>query len=221
MPTFSVATFNIRHCLGLDGVIDVERTASVISALGADIVMLQEVDVGWERSGSVAQPALLAAATGMTVTFHPTFERADGAKYGLAVASTVPLEVVYEALEQVEPGEPRGMVRTTFEGTSIWGTHLSRNPANRAHQIAHLATMVRDTDGPLVLAGDLNTSRKGLGPLLAAGLDAGPRRRTLPARLPRTQIDFVLAGQGARHAAARTVPTAASDHRPLVANIAV
>ena len=42
-------TYNIRHGVGLDGVLDLKRTARVIKAANADIVILNEVDHGWHQ----------------------------------------------------------------------------------------------------------------------------------------------------------------------------
>ncbi|MFP5299324.1 MAG: endonuclease/exonuclease/phosphatase family protein, partial [Actinomycetota bacterium] len=72
-----VATFNIHHGVGADGRCDLTRIARVIGALEADVVALQELDVGWERSGRVDQPAALAEMLGFEVSFHPTFVRPD------------------------------------------------------------------------------------------------------------------------------------------------
>lgn len=48
--SFRVMSYNIHHGRGLDGKIDLERIANVIKKEGADIVTLQEVDKGVERS---------------------------------------------------------------------------------------------------------------------------------------------------------------------------
>ncbi|MGB0968912.1 MAG: endonuclease/exonuclease/phosphatase family protein, partial [Halocynthiibacter sp.] len=49
-----IASYNIRKCIGLDRRRDPHRTAGVIQALRADIVLLQEAD---KRLG--ARPAAL------------------------------------------------------------------------------------------------------------------------------------------------------------------
>jgi endonuclease/exonuclease/phosphatase family metal-dependent hydrolase len=48
--SFRIMTYNIRHGEGLDGKIDLLRIAEVIKREGADIVALQEVDKGVERT---------------------------------------------------------------------------------------------------------------------------------------------------------------------------
>src|SRR4051812_26266939 len=42
-------TYNIRHCLGTDGQMAPERIAEVIASCEADVIALQEVDVGRAR----------------------------------------------------------------------------------------------------------------------------------------------------------------------------
>ncbi|MCH2154165.1 MAG: gluconate 2-dehydrogenase subunit 3 family protein [Phycisphaerales bacterium] len=56
-----VATYNIKHGRGMDGTIDLERTAATLEALKADLIALQEVDDQARRSGGVDQAAWLEA----------------------------------------------------------------------------------------------------------------------------------------------------------------
>jgi len=63
---FRLATFNIRHGVGADGVLDLERVAAVIEQASADVVCLQEVDRNWgARSGFQDQTAWLAGRLGV------------------------------------------------------------------------------------------------------------------------------------------------------------
>ncbi len=48
-----VMTYNIQHGEGLDGRIDLVRTAQVIRRSEANVVALEEVDRGVKRSGGV------------------------------------------------------------------------------------------------------------------------------------------------------------------------
>src|SRR5688500_17118374 len=101
-----VATFNIHHGAGSDGVVDLDRTAAVITDLGADLVALQELDIGWPRSGRADQPRELSERLGMAVHFWPTIRR-HGGWYGLGVATGDPLEGEVYPLPQLEDPEPR------------------------------------------------------------------------------------------------------------------
>src|SRR3954447_16208752 len=67
--TFRAMTYNIHHGEGLDRKIDLVRIAELIKRERADIVALQEVDKGVERTGRRDLPQELASLTGMTCVF--------------------------------------------------------------------------------------------------------------------------------------------------------
>jgi endonuclease/exonuclease/phosphatase family metal-dependent hydrolase len=73
MADLRVVSYNLLHGIDLaaGGVVDVGRAARVLAALDADVVALQEVDRGQDRSGGVDQVAELAEALGMTGVFCP------------------------------------------------------------------------------------------------------------------------------------------------------
>ena len=79
-----VLTYNIRHGLGSDNVVDISRAADFINTINPDIVALQEVDKNVLRSGVVDQPAVLANLTGMSVEFGKGIDY-EGGEYGDAI----------------------------------------------------------------------------------------------------------------------------------------
>src|SRR5699024_4111883 len=90
--SWRVATFNIRHGLGPDERVDLARTGDEIRALGAEVVGLQEVDVGFgPRSGHDDQAARLGELLGMRALFGaaldlpPTHEGGPRRRYGIAL----------------------------------------------------------------------------------------------------------------------------------------
>lgn len=223
MELLQVATFNIRHGLGLDDEIDLERTARAITETGAAIVALQELDRNNRRSGEVDQPAELERLTGLHISFHPTV-RKKSSEYGIGVASTDPIEPTFHELDRLGDEEPRGLLvwRDRSRGVSFMATHLSTVGGARRRQIASLLDHAQRLEPPVVIMGDLNQGRLGLWRLTRAGFDAGRRREhTISTRSFRWQIDFVLVGPPARLAATRTITTDASDHVPLVAEVAL
>jgi endonuclease/exonuclease/phosphatase family metal-dependent hydrolase len=229
----TVATYNLRHCEGIDGVIDVDRTARALKETGARVIGLQELDDGMSRTDGVSQPAELARRLGLEVAFHPTLER-EGGRYGLGLAAAGEIEAHFESLPRRGDEEPRGAIVARTEGVWFVITHLARGPFSRTAQTRALAAMAKGLDGPVVVMGDLNQTAGSLGPLTEAGLAGdGLRHRTIlppPATglrrlwrlvgLPRPrQIDHVMARGGARVMRSWTLDSDASDHLPLVAEI--
>ena len=82
-----VLVYNVKHGLGMDGRIDLDRLAARIRATRPDIVALQEVDRGCGRSGGVDQAAWLGERLGMHAAFG-AFMDYDG---GEDAASTLVL----------------------------------------------------------------------------------------------------------------------------------
>lgn len=220
MPLATIATFNIRHGRGLDGRVDLERTAAVMRRTGAEVIALQEIDRFHPRSNRIDQPAELQALTGFTVHFLPTLTR-SGWEYGIGVAARSPLEDV-EAIDlpRMDRVEPRRALAARFRGLVVVATHLAREEeANRAEQVA-LAADIERRGGPIALVGDLNRRRGRLGPLTALGLRPV---RTLGGTLEPwwrfNQIDHVLAGPGVVPGRPRTLGGGASDHRAVTVSL--
>ena len=223
MDVLILATFNIRHGRGLDDEVDLHRTARAILETNADLIALQEVDRHHSRSGGVDQAAELERLTGLHISFHATVRRQES-EYGIAVASRQPIDTSFHPLPRLHDEEPRGFITGVLAagGITFVATHLSTVAAARRMQIDRLVRRTREHQPPVVVMGDLNQGRIGLRPLIRAGFDAGRRiEHTLTRRSLRWQIDFVMVGPPARLAATHTVTTDASDHVPLVAEVAV
>ena len=78
-----VATYNVHGCVGMDGQRSEGRIAEVIASMSADIVGLQELDLGRPRSAHADQAALIATQLGWKYHFHPAM-RTGGEQYGIA-----------------------------------------------------------------------------------------------------------------------------------------
>jgi endonuclease/exonuclease/phosphatase family metal-dependent hydrolase len=217
-----VATFNIHHGVGADGRLDLDRTSAVIRRIDPQLIALQELDRGLDRSGRVDQPAAIEEATGLTVRFRPTVTRPDGGEYGIALASSEPLDDDFiEFIELPRRGteEPRGAIVALWHGVLVVATHLSTDRAARGGQIRALASMIGGRHGPVLLLGDLNDRGSGLRRLRRAGL-VFSRQSGRWLRWPgwAQPIDHIASGSGVRIEAPRTITTAASDHAPLYAD---
>ena len=113
-------SFNVCHCSGMDGKIDIARTAARIRAEDPDFACLQELDWYTARSGVVDQPAELARLTGL----HATFAREiffQGGQFGVAVLSREkPKDVVQIPLPG---GTPRVLLLCTFADCIVGTFH--------------------------------------------------------------------------------------------------
>ena len=231
----TVATYNLHHCQGLDGIVDVDRASRVLTGAGAEVVGLQEIDDGLDRSGKANQAAELGERLDFEIAFHPTLKRGGG-RYGLGFAARGEVETHFERLPRRGEEEARGAIVARANGVWFVVTHLSTDRISRATQTRALASIAADLDGPVLLMGDLNQPGGALGPLTEAGLASdglhhGTLQHSLPVWLKRPlgwvglprpkHIDHVLAGGGARVVRSWTVPSEASDHLPLVAEVRV
>ncbi len=205
--------------MGTDGVLDIGRTANVILETGADLIGLQEVDRGLERSGWVDQPSLLARLTGLSVAFFPTLRLGQG-EYGMAVAAEGELDARFEDLPRVEEEEPRGLILATWSNWSFVVTHLSRHRRARQLQIKAVAQTTALLGGPTVVLGDFNASARALGPLKDAGfIPLRPASRAGRSLLSRVRLDHILVGSGATATRCWTISSRASDHDPVIAEV--
>lgn len=225
----SVLSYNIHRGVGLDGATDLERIARVVRESGADLVALQEVDVGTTRSAGVDQASELARLTGMQVVFGEAMPW-DGGSYGEAVLSRWPIAAWrVHALPHGAEREPRCALEVQVDTPSgrmrFVGTHLDHTelPADRIAQVRALDELFGD-GLPTVLAGDFNDEpgSESLSRLADHWADVlGPiPRATFPADAPERAIDhfFVSPPSRWRRTSAAVVDEGvASDHRPVAA----
>jgi len=157
----TVATYNIRHGRGMDGVVDLARTARAIRALDADIVALQEVDRGVERSGSVNQPRELGERLGMQQAFGAFFPY-QGGEYGMAILSRHPI-VRTESLRLPDGNEPRialfaEIALPSGRRIAVVNVHFDwvSDDSLRFRQVVALSAMLDTLTLPILLLGDFN-----------------------------------------------------------------
>ena len=219
----TLATYNVHHCEGIDGVLDVERVAGVIREMSPDVVALQELDDGWERSGGVDQPAELSKLTDLELSFWPTVEKGER-RYGIGLGAPESFHARYVPLPGPKGEEPRGVAIAEFDDFTVLVTHLSTRRMTRRVQAKTLASRAAELMSarpgrPLFVLGDLNHRPAPWSPLRRAGLEGGHRTPTFPADRPRRQIDHILAGPGVQVRAQSTPHSLGSDHLPLVAEV--
>ncbi|MFI6878253.1 endonuclease/exonuclease/phosphatase family protein [Streptomyces sp. NPDC050400] len=246
-----IATYNIHAGSGMDNVFDLDRQTAALRALHADVIGLQEVDVHWgDRSQGLDVARELADRLGMRVSFAPIYSLdpvtagAPRREYGVAVLSRYPIRsAVNHEITRLSTQDPNpvpapapgfGEVTLKVRGVpvQVFVTHLDyrADPAVRTAQVAdtrRIMTAERNAvpGARQVLLGDFNAERSApeLAPLWQELTDAGPSAGgSFPADVPVKRIDFVAVGEGIRARSAEVVAeAAASDHRPVVAEVAV
>jgi vancomycin resistance protein VanJ len=227
-----VMTYNIHH-----GAAGIAAVARVIRDHRPDIVCLQEANAcePWEDP----MPELVRLLPGWRATSHPR---------ELAVLSHYP--IVGERFAQVRGSSERGVLQVTVLAkgiplrildahfsTAMKPESLSRRKTSvrrylrgaavvRSRQAARLKGLAATSEGPVVIAGDLNTPPRGrvyrrlarsyTDAFRAAGVGFG---HTYRANLPVERIDYVFVGNGVKVKRCFTPRVRASDHRPVVADL--
>ncbi|MDZ7618490.1 MAG: endonuclease/exonuclease/phosphatase family protein [Patescibacteria group bacterium] len=235
--TLRVLCYNIHYGQGTDGQYDVERLAKVIAASKPDLVALQEVDVGVQRSGRVHQAQRLSELTGMAVRFGPT-QHYEGGLFGNAVLTRLPiLDVAIHPLPYTEATPervtyPRGAIAVVVRGPDgqplrFVSTHFQHNvPEDRVAEAAAVNELFARPDDPMptILAGDINATPdsepvKVLLERWTHAMDeaAAP---SVPSHRPTARIDYIFYRPTARFRLVTAEVIAewmASDHRPVFA----
>jgi endonuclease/exonuclease/phosphatase family metal-dependent hydrolase len=205
--TIRVLCYNIHYGQGNDGVYDIQRLANVIKQHKPDLVALQEVDVGVERSGRLHEAQLLGELTGMSVRYGPT-QHYQGGLYGNAVLSRLPIvDVVIHPLPYTESTAelvtyPRGAIALTVRGPNdklirFVSTHFQHNvPEDRVAEAAATNRLFAGDEIPTILAGDMNAlpDSEPIRTLLdvwtsTAGDSPEP---TAPSANPTSRIDYIF-----------------------------
>lgn len=233
-----VLCYNIHYGQGNDGVYDLARLAEVINAAKPDLVALQEVDVGVERSGRVHQLRRLAELTGMAARFGPT-QHYQGGLFGNAVLTRLPiLDVAIHPLPYTEATKekityPRAAIVVTMrspdgEPFRFISTHFQHGKFEEdriaeAYAINKLFAG-KDDDIPTILAGDMNAQpdSEPMQILQNRWTNAIDKDATFtgPSTAPKYRIDYILYRPASRFRTARTEvidERMASDHLPVFA----
>ncbi len=240
-PALRVVSYNIKHGMGQDGELDLARIAQVLRAQDPDVILLQEVDQGCERSGSIEQAQWLADSLGMYAHFAP-FMDYDGGQYGLAILSRFTFLDTHEVA--LPPGlhEPRTALIANIHahGTpyTIVNVHFDwldndKDRVLQAHElwntIARIAQEPSEGETPVwIIGGDLNDEPESaaLSVFTQKRPDGQPRFRrvgpdqfTFPSNGPHKTIDHFLVWGPGRYSVQVIDEPVASDHCPILLTI--
>jgi endonuclease/exonuclease/phosphatase family metal-dependent hydrolase len=243
-------SYNILHGAGEDGVFDLSRTAVAIRAQHPDVVGLQEVDQHWgDRSDFVDEPAALASMLHMHVFFGEIYDLAPlttgdpDREYGVAILSRFPiLHAVNHDITRLStqdpnptpqpaPGFPEVVINVRGVLVHVFDTHLDYrgDPSVRELQVADTVAIMSAAGGRQILVGDFNAEwdapeLAGLhhyGLVDAWSVTGRPDGDTYPSGAPTERIDHITVNPGITVRDAAVPITLASDHRPVVADLAI
>jgi endonuclease/exonuclease/phosphatase family metal-dependent hydrolase len=199
----SILTYNIYHGEDANGRSNLDAVAGIINSLKPDLVALQEVDNKTGRAKGLDLTAELSRRTGMKGIFGKAMDY-DGGGYGEAVLSRHPIsETKNNLLPHTAKAEPRAALEVHIElpgraKMTFVGTHLDhqRNQSNRMMQAKRIMELYKNSDLPIVLAGDLNAT-PGSDPinlLLGQWSDAAQDspKPTHPSTRPARKIDYIM-----------------------------
>ncbi|HBG05540.1 MAG: endonuclease [Geobacteraceae bacterium GWC2_58_44] len=240
--SFSVMTYNVHSCIGTDGQISPLRIAEVIDRCNPDIVALQELDAGLERTEMTDQAHLIAQTLEMSFHFHSSIQVQEGG-YGNAVLSRTPVRLIKAGPIPAEPLNPcyerRGAVWAEVElhgsKVQVLATHFGLNRRERICQAQALTGPEwlghPECLPPAILCGDFNAlAGSSVYRLITRHLRDVQRiskvripKGTWPVQLPFMRIDhlFITPNLKVRSVSVpRTSLTrVASDHLPLVVTL--
>lgn len=234
----TILTINIHAALTDTGT-DLPGIAREITAAGADVVLLQEVDRHYaQRSQWADQPRRLAELTGMSVAFGPAIDLPplkDGSprrQHGNAILVRGPiLESANTDLPWESGTQRRALLRVTFVRSGItvdaYSTHLHYAVDRlRVAQAARVVEKMRTRRCPRLLGADLNAlpweepSRRIAGYLADAWTEVGLGGGfTQPAAQPSRRVDYVFHDSWMTASSIRVQDRGVSDHRAVRAEV--
>ena len=224
----TVASYNIHIGIGRDGQFAPQRTASVLQELHADIIALQEVQLG---SPGFNMFEYLRMGTGLRGVARPTLVHPIHGDYGNALLTRHRVKTVRTIDLAITGHEPRSALDVILDCDGaplrVLATHLGLHPGERRAQVRRLLDTIDATavDAPTVLAGDVNEWFLWGRPLrwLHEHFSATPAPRTFPAGRPMFALDRVWVRPRSYlrevRAHASELSRLASDHLPIVAQL--
>jgi endonuclease/exonuclease/phosphatase family metal-dependent hydrolase len=226
--TFRIVSYNIHSCVGSDGRASPERILHVLREIEPDIVAMQEVGghslvEGMEQFTFFEKHLAMQGVSGVNL-------RRGKHSFGNALFTRG--EIADFHLEDLSVAffEPRGAIDCTIKidhhTIRVVATHLGLFPHERRQQLTKLSELLKTRHQRLsVLLGDFNIFGLERRSLRRAGAPAQlPKLRTFPARRPLMSLDRIWAIPNDRvvhtHVHRTTLSRTASDHLPIVADIA-
>jgi endonuclease/exonuclease/phosphatase family metal-dependent hydrolase len=212
-----------------------DRVAAVLSAVGADIIALQEV-IGPGPNGG-GQAETIGAALGMGWVMASA-RHLRGHQFGNVVLSRFPITSHLQHNLSWKTSEPRCLQRVDINvhghTLHLYNVHLGTALLERRYQAQRLADIVSDRQvgGTKLVLGDFNEWMRGLTTTLMSSKmksvnlgDYLKRRFTYPGLFPILHLDHIYYA-GHLEVVGIELPRTrlslvASDHLPLVADVRI
>jgi endonuclease/exonuclease/phosphatase family metal-dependent hydrolase len=242
---FRVLSYNIHRAIGMDRRFRPERIAEILAHHDADIVLLQEVDVGVPRSGKLDLAKELAEmldyrhhAVGLNVKLKTGM-------YGNATLSRYPIKNERNIDLTIENRKSRGCLYTELAipgnnanqlNLPVFNLHLGLSFKERPRQIGRLVHTEEfinlNPDTPCLVGGDFNDWWSRLAPIFTEVLDFGCATNksgayqdaisTYPSFSPANGLDKIF-HRGHLHlvqgkSCRLRASRVASDHLPVIAD---
>lgn len=233
-----VMSYNIQHGRGIDGIQDLQRIRDVIRQSEAELVGLQEVDKhNPDRSHNVDQAQWLANELNMHCVYAANLDQEPAAgqdqrwQYGVAILSKYPVTESHHYFLSSFGDEQRGLLEAIIEIQGVpvhfYTTHLGLTAEQREVQVREIIDIAKKASGPKIIVGDFNAEPSSAEMDLFSteysdAFSGKPHVETIPSNNPTRRIDYIFASAiQTEFISSNVMNTQASDHLPIVSNIAI
>lgn len=244
---FRTITYNIHRAIGVDRRFRLDRIIKILAHYQADIVLLQEVDIGVPRSRKMNLAHELASqlsynflAVGLNVQLRQGY-------YGNATLSRFPILRKRNIDLTIGTHKRRGCQHTTLQLSNaanqqlldVFNVHLGLSAQERARQIGMLVQSVEfatlENHLPCLVGGDFNDWRSLLPPVFtdilgfvsATSIKTSGNQdiATYPSFSPAGSLDKIFFRGGLKKITCRScsLPASrmASDHLPIIVDFEI
>jgi len=216
---------------------NLDKIAMLLNVANPDVVALQEADAPSRWSGNFNHVAYVAQQSGFPCLVHGLHSKTWISSYGTALLSrSQPVESVSAQFPPSWPSKQKGFVAATLDwpvaqrrvSITFVSVHFDFLRSRvRDRQVSELVKHLSDTDGPLVLMGDLNSKweqEKSPVHMLADELNLRafyPERDGLGTykKLSGKRLDWILISQELEFRDYKVLPDVVADHFAVYAEI--
>ncbi len=240
-----IMTYNIHYGSGVleYNSFDIERTAAVILASGAEVISLNEVDKNYDaRSSYIDEPAYLVdyMTTHTGTQWYGKFQKttwkaptaASGNKpreFGHMVLSKFPIDssrmLLYTAHDVAHySGILETRINVNGNSFHFYSTHLATETDKQPAQIQEILDFTGIRPGPKIIAGDMNfipTDPQHAQMTAVYNDPSGTSLQpyTFKSTAPSLRLDYFWGSSQVQFSNVANIQTHVSDHLPLVADV--